>query len=53
MTTENNKLVIDRVGDFFEVFDTQKQETVFTSEFFGEALDFVFGKWEGNNDDDS
>ena len=46
MTTGN--LTIDRVGDFFEVWDKEKQKTVFASEYFGECLDFVFGETDGD-----
>ena len=49
MTDSTANLTIDRNGDVFEVFDKEKQEVVFSSAFFGDCLDYVFGK---EDDDD-
>ena len=51
MTTGTANLTIDRNGDVFEVFDTEKQEVVFSSAYFAEALDYIFGEWELNDTD--
>ena len=50
-TTTGTSLTIDRDGDKFEVFDKDRQEVVFSSAFFAECLDYVFGKWETDDDD--